>query len=92
MKTSEQRESHTVPFPVRILALNRTCVSSFITSFNQTEVFFFGNLLGLHALMVWFEKSQKVPETAEQNLSKEVIMRYEVIPAILWYFYPINIT
>ena len=39
-------------------------------------MFFFGNLLGLHALMVWFEKSQKVPETAEQNLSKEVIMRY----------------
>ena len=52
MKTSEQRESYTVPFSVRILALNRTCVSSFITSFNQTAVFFFGNLLGLHALMV----------------------------------------
>ena len=36
----------------------------------------FLHLLGLHALMVWFEKSQKVPETAEQNLRKEVIMRY----------------
>ena len=44
MKTSEQRESHTVPFPVRILALNRTCVSSLITSFNQTEVFFWQSL------------------------------------------------
>ena len=52
MKTSKQRESYTVLFSVRILALNRTCVSSFITSFNQTAVFFFGNLLGLHALMV----------------------------------------
>ena len=46
MKTSEQRESYTVPFSVRILALNRTCVSSFITSFNQTAVFFFWQSLG----------------------------------------------
>ena len=31
---------------------------------------FLGNLLGLLALMVWLQESQKVPETAEQNLEE----------------------
>ena len=30
----------------------------------------FGNLLGLHALMVEYQKSKKVPETAELNLKE----------------------
>ena len=80
------------PFPCENISF-KSNLRQFLHYFFQPDwSVFFGNLLGLHALMVWFEKSQKVPETAEQNLSKEVIMRYEVIPAILCYFYPINIT
>ena len=39
----------------------------------------------MHALMVEFEKSQKVPETVEQNLKEEVIVRYEVTSSTICY-------
>ena len=71
------------PFPCEYISY-KSNLRQFLHYFFQPDCsVFFGNLLGLHALMVWLEKSQKVPETAEQNLSKEIIMQCEVIPAIL---------
>ena len=91
MKTSKQRESYTVLFSVRILALNRTCVSSFITcNFVLMWILF--------AVISFFPFSFKLPAmfvvTAIMQkfaaVSKSTETSFLVIFTYIWLIIPTN--